>query len=208
MSKELTPEEMAAFQARMVEVATRLFAERGVEAVSLRGIAAEAGISRSTPYRYFRDKRHLIDAVRTAALGRLTDRVTAAIALGANPLERLRAAGDAYCDFALAEPNAYSLLFSTPSGAEEDPDFLKAVAAYRAVAEAPLREAIAQGLILGDPDEIGHVFWASLHGLVTLHLSGRLRLGVDFQQLRQALSQALAFGLFAPELRPGGPSGR
>lgn len=44
----------------MVEAARRLFAERGVNAVSLADIAAEVGLRRTSLYRYFPTKAHLL----------------------------------------------------------------------------------------------------------------------------------------------------
>ena len=48
--------------------AERLFAEHGVEAVTMRQLAAALGVSPMTPYRYFKDKDAILAAVRARGL--------------------------------------------------------------------------------------------------------------------------------------------
>jgi AcrR family transcriptional regulator len=50
-----------------VEVATRLVDSEGVDALSMRRLAAELGVGTMTLYGYFRDKEELLDAIVDAA---------------------------------------------------------------------------------------------------------------------------------------------
>ncbi len=50
-------------RARVLQVSTRLFAERGYEATSVNDIAAEAGVSIGALYKYFPDKPALLEGV-------------------------------------------------------------------------------------------------------------------------------------------------
>ena len=61
---------------RILDAAGRLFAERGVGAVGMGEIAAEAGCSRATLYRYFADR----DELRTAFIHREARRVGGQVA--------------------------------------------------------------------------------------------------------------------------------
>ena len=63
----LREDEIAEFRARLVEVATHLFARRGYEGVTLRAISEAMDCSPMTPYRYFRGKEGIFAAVRAAA---------------------------------------------------------------------------------------------------------------------------------------------
>ncbi len=53
-------EHVARQEAAVVDAAARLFAERGVAAVSLADVAAEVGLARNSLYRYVPDKAHLL----------------------------------------------------------------------------------------------------------------------------------------------------
>ena len=69
--RTLSADEIQAFRADLCAAATRRFAEAGYGGVTLRGLAAELGVSPMTPYRYFRNKEDIFGAVRDAAFERL-----------------------------------------------------------------------------------------------------------------------------------------
>lgn len=189
-------EEIAATRARLVEVALAILQAEGRDAVSLRRVATEAGMSRSTPYLYFADKAALLDAARVASLERLADQCEAA-QLGATDIAgRLAATGQAYVTFALDQPALYDLIFE-PVPASEAHD--AAIRRYRALAEAPLREAWEQGLTVIAPTRLAHVLWASTHGLLALARAGKLRHGVELTQALEDLRFVLAYG-FTPRV--------
>lgn len=58
-----TREEAARREALIVEVATRLFMERGFDGTSIDAVAEAAGVSKPTLYARYRDKRALFEAV-------------------------------------------------------------------------------------------------------------------------------------------------
>ena len=47
----------------MTDAALALFSEGGLDAVSMRGLAARLNISAMTPYHYFADKAELLSAL-------------------------------------------------------------------------------------------------------------------------------------------------
>ena len=57
-----------------------------------------------------------------------------------------------------------------------------------------VRRAVEEGVVAGDPTTQTQVFWASIHGLASLHLSGRLNLG----RTTDSLVQSLMDGWLAP----------
>ena len=73
MPRTLTEHDVAEFRERLCELATRRFSERGAEGVTMRALADEAGCSRTTPYRYFKNKAEILAAVRTTGFRRLAD---------------------------------------------------------------------------------------------------------------------------------------
>jgi hypothetical protein len=60
-----------------------------------------------------------------------------------------------------------------------------------------LRELEAAGLFRGDPELVGHIYWAALHGPIMLQLSGMLDGRFDAPTLIAALSSAIAKANFS-----------
>lgn len=61
-------------RAQLIDAAERLFAQRGIEAVSLREIAAEAGQKNNSAVSYhFRDKKGLLDALTIDRIRKIED---------------------------------------------------------------------------------------------------------------------------------------
>jgi AcrR family transcriptional regulator len=79
-----------ATRARLIEVATRLFATHGYDGTSIETVLAESGVSRGSLYHHFPGKDALFHAVLEAAGARFGAEVEAAVADAADPVEMLR----------------------------------------------------------------------------------------------------------------------
>jgi AcrR family transcriptional regulator len=202
--KPLSSEQVDEFRDRLCATATRLFAERGKESVTMRQLAAELGCSPMTPYRYFRDKEEILAAVRAAAFDRFAAALETAFAGGGDAAARSEAVADAYLRFARENPAAYKLMFDLQQPDEDRyPDLVRATARARRTMTQHVEALIAEGLVAGDAEFIGHALWAMLHGAIVLDLAGKLPPGcVD--RLRHDACEALLRGLAAAPLREGG----
>ena len=69
------PPEPAAARERLLEVAARCIARNGIAATGIAHVALEAGVSRPTVYRYFKDREELIRSVLLQAGLRLANEV-------------------------------------------------------------------------------------------------------------------------------------
>jgi len=183
----LSAADVEAFRARAVVAATRLFAEQGYSAVTLRAIAAELGTSAMAPYRYFENKAEIFAMVRAEAYRRFADMQEAAFRQSEAPLERLFMMRNAYVRFALDFPNEYRVMFELHQEPEDRYPALSAEShrAFRSLEEAA-RLAIEAGVLVGDPTTVAHQLWSTLHGMVTLHLAGKLTLGRSLDDLLAA----------------------
>lgn len=92
-------EQSQATHAALIDVARRLFAERGYSAVATEEIVRTAGVTRGALYHHFTDKRDLFRAVYEQVEADLTQRIAQeALKSATNPLEGMRAAAAAFLD--------------------------------------------------------------------------------------------------------------
>lgn len=180
----LSEEDVEQFRSSLCEVAARLFAQDGYGGVTLRALAAELGCSPMTPYRYFDNKEAIFDAVREAAFERFAEAQANAVRSNAEPLDRLRCLARAYVRFALDEPYAYRIMFELdpPEARLPEPELGSEHRAWRVMRDT-VGDAVACGAMTGDPTTLAHLAWSGVHGLVSLHLAGKLQLGRSLEAL-------------------------
>jgi AcrR family transcriptional regulator len=191
---------------RILTAAWKLFAAGGIDAVSLRQVAAKVGVTPMAIYRHFADKDALIDALVVDALDRWSDRLAALDEV--DPLDWLVAAGDEFLEFALDEPRRFEAAFLLrATHARRFPDDFAAGRSPAGRQFLPRLEHLQQlGRIAPDvePLEVVITFWALAQGLVTLHRADRLAGGVaEFRALyRRSIRRCLASFLAQPDPRP------
>jgi AcrR family transcriptional regulator len=143
--------------------AARLIAQRGADAVSLRELAREAGVSHAAPAHHFTDRRGLFTALATDGF-----QLLAAFLTAARP--RFIDAALAYVRFALDHPGHYAVMFDKSLLDGDDPDLRAAEAA----AGAELARGVA-GLddpkAQADPATAELAAWSLVHGFSTLWLN-------------------------------------
>ncbi|MGQ4332473.1 TetR/AcrR family transcriptional regulator [Streptomyces hayashii] len=170
--KERKERERAARESLIVATARELAEQQGWDAVTTRRLAERIEYSQPVLYSHFRGKREIIGAVALQGAAELAAALRAATSAAAGPRDRVAALARGYLDFAERNPAVYDALFQLDGGlayAQEDtPEPLKD-------AFAALLECLAE--VAGDgvhPGLFTEVFWASLHGLVTLTRARRL----------------------------------
>lgn len=176
MPRILTETDVADFRDRLCQAAAGIFAEKGLSAFNMRDLADRLGISAMTPYRYFKNKEEIFAAVRARAFSRFADQLEIASATPGSAIEKSAAVGQAYVQFALQEQAYYRLMFdlSQPHG-EIVPELSLQEQRARATMTEHVRLLIDEGIFEGDAELIGQVLWSALHGVMVLHLAGKLR---------------------------------
>jgi AcrR family transcriptional regulator len=188
--------EISEFRDQLCEAAMRRFAEHGADGLTMRRLAADVGCSPMKAYRYFRDKDELIAAMRAMAFDRFAEALETAATGAGDSRARATAVGEAYVDFALSNRAAYRLMFeSGPLDGETHPDLVRARARAGASMTGYVEAMIADGVLKGDPQRIGQIFWAAIHGVVLLELTGLLARGEDADTLRREIMRTLFIGL-------------
>jgi len=180
----LSQEAVVGFRRKMTGAALKLFAEQGYEAVTMRAIGTALGVSPMTPYRYLEGKDELFDLVRAEAFRRFAEALERALARPGTPTERLEYLKRAYVKFAVAEPDAYRVMFELKQPDRPDSPEL-AAESKRAFGclRRTVAEAVEAGELEGDPLTLAHLLWANTHGLVMLHLAGKLIMGRSLAKL-------------------------
>ncbi|MDX3750563.1 TetR/AcrR family transcriptional regulator [Streptomyces sp. AK08-02] len=170
--KERKERERAERERLIVATARELAEQQGWDAVTTRRLAERIEYSQPVLYSHFRGKREIIGAVALEGAAELAAVVRAAASGVNGPRERVTALARAYLDFAERNPAVYDALFQLDGGLayarEDTPEQLKD-------AFAALLECLAE--VAGDgvhPGLFTEVFWAALHGLVTLTRARRL----------------------------------
>jgi AcrR family transcriptional regulator len=116
-------------RAQLLELARRVFTERAYDDVSIDDTAAAAGISKGLLYHYFPTKRDLYVAGLRATSRELVSAVSAAIDDSQPPVERVRAALDAYLQHVTAVGVAFVALMR--GGVGSDPEVADVVESTR-----------------------------------------------------------------------------
>jgi AcrR family transcriptional regulator len=200
LPRALTKTEVETFRDRLCDAAAALFAKRGREGFTMRDVAAKLGVSPMTPYRYFKDKDAILAAIRARAYNRFATALEEACARPGDAPSRAAAAGEAYIRFALDDPTAYKLMFDLSQDDAKYPALAKAAERARLTLTRHIRPLVEQGLLAGDPDLIGHVYWTVLHGALMLKFAGKL--DRNFRAVINEAFRALVAGFQPKPTRP------
>ena len=98
----------------LVDAAIKLLRKEGLDALTLRGVAREAGVSQAALYRHFEDRRALVAAVAEDGFRRLGAAMMAkpdSRSRSKNPGEGLRQLAVQDLRFAHANPAEYRVMF-------------------------------------------------------------------------------------------------
>ncbi|MFC9945938.1 TetR/AcrR family transcriptional regulator [Streptomyces pratensis] len=156
----------------IVATARELAEQQGWDAVTTRRLAERIEYSQPVLYSHFRGKREIVGAVALEGAAEMASALRTATSAAEGPRDRVTALARAYLDFAARNPAVYDAMFQLDGGlafADEDtPEPLKD--AFAALLES-LGEVAGDGV---HPGLFTEVFWAALHGLVTLTRAGRL----------------------------------
>lgn len=158
----------------LIEAALAAVRAQGIDAVSLRAVARDAGVSHAAYARHFRDKDELLDAAADVAHARLEHLLFDGMRAPGSVLDRLVQQAHHYADFAIDEPHLSELMERRRTGRTGNH--------WTASIERTTR-ARRRGELQGDPAELVVAGAAMLRGLVGLYRDGSL----TRQELRQAI---------------------
>jgi len=195
---------------KILDAARELFVTEGYEGVSMRRVAEKIEYSPTAIYVHFSDKQQLFHELCQQDYARLAE-VFQSSAMSSDPIERLKQIGNTYTEFGVGYPNHYKFMFMTPHPRqepdEEDREIMgnPEVDAY-AFLKWAVQEAIDAGRFreeLQDAELISQTLWASVHGVIALHIAKGCDPWVDWRPLAQRAQLMLDVTLRGLVRNPG-----
>lgn len=169
---------------QILDTSRHLLIKSGYKQLSMRKIARSIGVTATSIYLHFDSKDHLLHALIEEAIEDLNDRLEAVVSSSNNVVERLRMLAETYIEYALENPEQYSIIYLVPSEDMErypKEKFRKARKGYEIVAQT-ITEGVEAGFIdEEEPHMAAYVFWAQLHGALSVVESERLDVRIDKQ---------------------------
>jgi AcrR family transcriptional regulator len=156
----------------ILAAASKMFADRGYEAVTLREIAKEIGYTHAVIYQHFPDKWHILVELSRETIGLMVQNFDEITSKHPLPKERLFATSRGLIQFCTAHPQQFRNVFFGP----ENRNGVRA-GQYIDHLGRPLFERFVQlffdvareeGLPNKNDTVVAHTWWYSIFGLATL----------------------------------------
>jgi AcrR family transcriptional regulator len=184
----------ADIERELVSAAEAVLVRHGPGGLTVRAVAAQAGIAPMGVYSRLGGKDGLVDALLIRGFDMLRD----AVASRDEPdmMQRLRASGLRYREFALRSRHFYAIMFEAAIAHEHTSAEVAehAAAAFDALVRI-VETAAASGCIdAPDPREIAQQIWSTVHGAVALELHD-LVLTPDAEATYRATLETMLRGL-------------
>jgi len=169
---------MAHTSERILDAAEKIYRKDGADALSMRRMADELGITATALYRHYAGKDDLLDAVADRGFEKLAADFREA-RKKRTPRAQLIAVFDAFRSFALKRPALFDLMFfSRRAGARRFPgDFTRGASPAGNILVELLTE-----MKVKDPLDAALVLWAEAQGLMSLQRAGRFENETAFRR--------------------------
>lgn len=195
-------------RAEILAATERMLLETGsAQAVSVRAVADAVGVTPPSIYRHFVDKTELIFEVCARHFTALEAYIHDACEGIDDCVEKLRALGQAYIEFGLANPEPYRIMFMTrPDVAPEQfqGPALADSAAFGLLMRC-VQDCIDAGRIRSeytDAYRLSIGLWARVHGLTSLRVSKPDMPWPDDPQFLEEYADVCLRGIVAPGVAP------
>ncbi len=163
----------------LLDAVDEIASKFGLEAVTLRACAKLVGVSPSSAFRHYSDKRSLMTAFAARALNKLSESMEIAQANAIKQNKNAYASvGLAYVEFALDNPAFFRAMWSDETIYANSEDYIEAANGL----SAHLKGGFADTIEDSDPNSFSSeelVAWSSVHGLANLFVDGPVGNGLS-----------------------------
>ncbi|WP_316168298.1 MULTISPECIES: TetR/AcrR family transcriptional regulator [unclassified Bradyrhizobium] len=172
----------------LLDASQKLLDEGGIDAVTVRAVAREAGVAHSAPANHFKDRDALLGALAARIFEELVRQVKKALAgAPSSSREGLHAVAKVIVGYALQHPNRYRLLWRSDNFASDKSAAEAAGTVLYDLVKSILSADAATAKASIDSQVIAA--WSLIHGYVSLRLEGTI---VDARDERSGKSRATA----------------
>ncbi|MEM7158397.1 MAG: TetR-like C-terminal domain-containing protein [Myxococcota bacterium] len=173
----------------------------GLEGMSLRKVAAQAGLSHAAPGVLFGGRAAMLTAYAADGFRELGRRMDIAEREATDGRSALAGTGLAYVMFAVDEPLRFQVMFRTDRLLPRDPDYVTACQQGFIPLQRAIERGRAEGSIRADEtQDVMLTAWSVVHGLANLwfskHLAGRVR--PDPEMIARRVTQLFAGVVMRP----------
>ncbi len=185
---------------KILDAALEIINQEGFPALSMRKLASRIEYSPASIYLHFSSREQIARELSKTGYLQLLERMTAA-AVSSDPIERLASVGRAYVAFGLGHPETYRLIFMgdsaymTAAFAEETTDD-PATRSFQLLVDIA-KDLKRSGFDLGrsTANEFAEIFWAAMHGIVSLKLTCPMFPASPAETLAKVMTSTLINGL-------------
>jgi AcrR family transcriptional regulator len=173
-----TPYHHGALHEALLKAAEKVLERDGLQGLTLRAVAREAGVSHAAPTHHFGDLTGLVSELAAIGFRQFNAAMVEARSVPGAMLEKSMASAKAYVAYARAHPGMYGLMFRTERLDMTRPSLHEAAHASfaglaGAIGASRHEQIAAEALSLDQAAAIARA-WSLVHGFTMLLLDGRL----------------------------------
>lgn len=181
----------------LIDATRRLLVEKGAENFSLADACRLAGVTTAAPYKHFRDKLEILEAIVEQGFDELSARSLAAVKeKGEGTLQGMIAMGQAYLAFATEETAVFRLMFGQNAAIKRAHDVEATGRACFSNVIEQVAIYCARNQAAGDAQAIALELWTFVHGAACLVIDE------DYEKVAPGLDAATLIAAAAPRLLP------
>ncbi len=159
-------------ESSILTAARDLLAEGGLEALSMRAVAARVGTTPTAIYHYFQSKEDLVGQVVARGFQQSEEHLWRAIEpFPVGSIERLAVLGEGYIRFALEHQPYFKVIFGIRMDQPRKLDEVPGRGGYGVLRHCVIDAMEAGTIRKADPDIVVLYLWSIVHGLVTISMA-------------------------------------
>jgi AcrR family transcriptional regulator len=198
----------------IVQAATKVFFDKGLQSATMDEIAEAAELSKGTLYLYYKSKEDLYLAVMNFGFDILHDMFTEALTKTTTVIEQLRALSGAYQKFSQKHRNYFRMFhfLQNPQLHKQVSEEMREISRLHNqrvwdVAMNVLRRGVQEGTLRSDvePAEMAVLMWSSMNAILMQidyqHEQWRQSMGIDLERVLRVSNELLLESLATDSVR-------